>query len=161
MTRIALFCNLTNEFIVVFRSISPPFLNGWYATPKLRTKLFFFFIFVTSLTKRLSTCVFLLLGLNHGLILIYVQLIFFILKRYIFVYKSFKVMWYVLLLMVSTYSRHIYMSTALASACSVTIYYTGSEFLWIVLHGLSGWKSISMYTCGCSGRSLNHHCRRQ
>lgn len=43
MTRIALFCNLTNEFIVVFRSISPPFLNGGYATPKLCTKYFFYF----------------------------------------------------------------------------------------------------------------------
>lgn len=96
MTRIALFCNLTNEFIVVFRSISPQFLNGGYATQKLCTKFlfgfFFFFIFVTSLTNRLSKGVFLLLGLNHGMILIYVQLIFFNLKRYIFVYKSFKVM---------------------------------------------------------------------
>lgn len=93
MTRIALFCNLTNEFIVVFRSISPQFLNGGYATQKLCTKLLgFFFIFVTSLTNRLSKGVFLLLGLNHGMILIYVQLIFFNLKRYIFVYKSFKVM---------------------------------------------------------------------
>lgn len=40
MTRIALFCNLTNEF-VVFRSISPQFLNGGYATQKLCTKLLF------------------------------------------------------------------------------------------------------------------------
>lgn len=96
MTRIALFCNLTNEFIVVFRSISPQFLNGGYATQKLHKVFvcffFFFFIFVTSLTNRLSKGVFLLLGLNHGMILIYVQLIFFNLKRYIFVYKSFKVM---------------------------------------------------------------------
>lgn len=95
MTCIALFCNLTNEFIVVFRSISPQFLNGGYATQKLCTKFLFvcfFFIFVTSLTNRLSKGVFLLLGLNHGMILIYVQLIFFNLKRYIFVYKSFKVM---------------------------------------------------------------------
>lgn len=43
MTRIALFCNLTNEFIVVFRSISPQFLNGGYATQKLCTKLLLFF----------------------------------------------------------------------------------------------------------------------
>lgn len=90
MTRIALFCNLTNEFIVVF---SPQFLNGGYATQKLCIKLLVcFFIFVTSLTNRLSKGVFLLLRLNHGRILIYVQLIFFNLKRYIFVYKSFKVM---------------------------------------------------------------------
>lgn len=48
MTRIALFCNLTNEFIVVFRSISPQFLNGGYATQNLCTKFLFvcFFSFL-------------------------------------------------------------------------------------------------------------------
>lgn len=48
MTRIALFCNLTNEFIVVFRSISQQFLNGGYATQKLCTKFLFVFCFCFS-----------------------------------------------------------------------------------------------------------------
>lgn len=57
MTRIALFCNLTNEFIVVFRSISPQFLNGGYATQKLCTKFLFvcfFFHFCNFFNKQIK-----------------------------------------------------------------------------------------------------------
>lgn len=52
MTRIALFCNLTNEFIVVF---SPQFLNGGYATQKLCTKLLVcFFHFCNFFNKQIK-----------------------------------------------------------------------------------------------------------